>query len=68
VKTKEEVNATMINGARVRFIPESYRQNGNTQYTRSLIDRHIEWVEWGGTAAPADNGGGGGTDPDDPYQ
>jgi predicted histone-like DNA-binding protein len=59
VKTKEEVNAAMINGARVRFIPESYRQSGNTQYTRALIDRHIEWVEWGGTATPTGNGDGG---------
>jgi predicted histone-like DNA-binding protein len=58
VESEDEVNATLIKGARVRFIPESYRESGNTQYTRSLIDKHIEWVEWGGTAAPAGNGGG----------
>ncbi|MDR1004630.1 MAG: HU family DNA-binding protein [Prevotellaceae bacterium] len=65
VKTKEEVNATMINGARVRFIPESHRESGNTQRTRSLVDKHIEWVEWNGKAdtGGGGNSGGGGDDP-----
>lgn len=68
VDTPDEVNANLITGVRVRFIPEATRagQNGSPM-TRSLVSGDIEWEEWRGTEAEAGNtetpgGGTGGED------
>jgi predicted histone-like DNA-binding protein len=60
VETEKLVNAGQITGTRVRFIPEGHRTSKTSPVTRTLVDRHIEWVEWGGKATPTDNGGGDG--------
>lgn len=62
VKTKEEVTASLINGVRVRFIPEVGRNSGCQITTRSMVDNNIFWEEWGKNASSGGNGGenGGG--------
>ena len=49
-KNGEDVNATLIRGVRVRFIPETrYRGAGKGRVsTRGLSDVDIEWEEWKG--------------------
>lgn len=51
VSTAEEVNATLINGVRVRFIPEARRKSGDSTMTRTLVSDNIFWEEWGGTSS-----------------
>ena len=50
VDKEEDVNATLIRGVRVRFIPETrYRGAGKGRVsTRGLSDVDIEWEEWKG--------------------
>ena len=50
VDKPEEVNATLIRGVRVRFIPETrYRGAGKgCVSTRGLSDVDIDWEEWKG--------------------
>ena len=55
VATEKEVTAALINGVRVRFIPETRFKGGGTRATggsrravRSLTDGDIEWEEWKG--------------------
>ena len=50
VDKPEDVNATLIRGVRVRFIPETrYRSAGKGRVsTRGLSDVDIEWEEWKG--------------------
>ena len=50
VDKPEDVNATLIHGVRVRFIPETrYRGAGKGRVsTRGLSDVDIEWEEWKG--------------------
>lgn len=55
VATEKEVTAALINGVRVRFIPETRFKGGGTRATggsrravRSLTDVDIEWEEWKG--------------------
>ena len=66
VDKPEDVNATLIRGIRVRFLPETrYRGAGKGRVsTRGLSDVDIEWEEWKGedkkslTPAPSPNGEG----------
>lgn len=53
VSTAEEVNATLINGVRVRFIPEARRKSGDSTMTRTLVSDNIFWEEWGGAGSPS---------------
>lgn len=67
VKTAKEVNASQINGVRVRFLQESRRKSGESTMTRSLISENIFCVEWGGNAddsSPEGGGSAGGGDDD----
>lgn len=67
VETEEEVNATQINGVRVRFIPEVERNVGHQVTTRSMVNTRIVWEEWGKTPTSAgggDSGSGNGGNPD----
>ncbi|WP_341460498.1 HU family DNA-binding protein [Prevotella nigrescens] len=55
VATEREVTAALINGVRVRFIPETCFRGGGTRATgggrrsvRGLSDVDIEWEEWKG--------------------
>lgn len=55
VDTEKEVTAELINGVRVRFIPETRFRGGGTRATggdrravRGLTDVDIEWEEWKG--------------------
>lgn len=64
VATEKEVTAKLINGVRVRFIPETrFRGSGKGRVsTRSLSDVDIDWEEWKGEekgAEPKKPGGGG---------
>lgn len=64
VATEKEVTAKLINGVRVRFIPETrFRGSGKGRVsTRSLSDVDIEWEEWKGEEKgiePKKPGGGG---------
>lgn len=60
VATEKEVTAKLINGVRVRFIPETrFRGSGKGRVSmRSLSDVDIEWEEWKGVE-PKKPGGGG---------
>ena len=44
VPTAEEVSASLINGVRVRFLPEVERNSGNQVTTRSMVNTKIVWV------------------------
>lgn len=62
VPTAEEVSASLINGVRVRFLPEVERNSGNQVTTRSMVNTKIVWKEWGKTSTstgttPGDNTG-----------
>lgn len=61
MKTAAEVNASLINGVRVRFIPEVERNSGNLVTSRSMVNTKIVWEEWRGatTGSSADDGQGG---------
>ena len=64
VATEKEVTAKLINGVRVRFLPETrYRGGGKGRVsTRGLSDVDIEWEEWKGEEKgiePKKPGGGG---------
>ena len=67
VATEKEVTAALINGVRVRFIPETHFRGGGTRATgggrravRGLSDVDIEWEEWKGEVASDDSSSGGG--------
>lgn len=57
VHTSKEVNASQINGVRVRFIPEVERNSGRQITTRSMVNTKIVWEEWGKSADSGNNGG-----------
>lgn len=64
VATEKEVTAKLINGVRVRFIPETrFRGSGKGRVSmRSLSDVDIDWEEWKGEEKgiePKKPGGGG---------
>ncbi|QUB52727.1 HU family DNA-binding protein [Prevotella nigrescens] len=64
VATEKEVTAKLINGVRVRFIPETrFRGSGKGRVSmRSLSDVDIDWEEWKGEekgVEPKKPGGGG---------
>lgn len=64
VATEKEVTAKLINGVRVRFIPETrFRGSGKGRVsTRNLSDVDIDWEEWKGEekgVEPKKPGGGG---------
>lgn len=68
VDTEKEVTAALINGVRVRFIPETRFKGGGTRSTdggrravRGLTDVDIEWEEWKGKI-DADAAGSSGGD------
>lgn len=72
VATEKEVTAALINGVRVRFIPETRFRGGtraaggSRRAVRGLSDVDIEWEEWKGKV-DSDNsstsGGGANTNP-----
>lgn len=71
VETEKEVNATQINGVRVRFIPEVERSYSNQIVTRSMVNTRVVWEEWGKTSTStggsssgsgSDSGNGGTSD------
>ena len=47
VPTAAEVSASLINGVRVRFLPEVERNSGRQVTTRSMVNTKIVWEEWG---------------------
>ena len=64
VATEKEVTAKLINGVRVRLIPETrFRGSGKGRVSmRSLSDVDIDWEEWKGEekgVEPKKPGGGG---------
>lgn len=59
IATEKEVTAALINGVRVRFIPETRFQGGGTRATGALTDVDIEWEEWKGEADSGSPSGGG---------
>ena len=72
VETEKEVNATQINGVRVRFIPEVERNVGHQVTTRSMVNTRIVWEEWGkaststgGSGSGSGSGNGGNPDSGD---
>lgn len=67
VATEKEVTAALINGVRVRFIPETRYRGGGKSATgngrravRGLTDVDIEWEEWKGKIDAEDSGSTGG--------
>lgn len=67
VATEKEVTAALINGVRVRFIPETRFHDGGTRATgggrhtvRGLSDIDVEWEEWKGKLDADDAGTSGG--------
>ena len=66
-----EVSASLINGVRVRFLPEVERNSGRQVTTRSMVNTKIVWEEWGkaststgGNIGGDDSGNPGGNDGD----
>ena len=61
VATEKEVTAALINGVRVRFIPETRFRGGGSltgggssrRAVRGLSDVDIEWEEWKAEVAPS---------------
>jgi predicted histone-like DNA-binding protein len=45
VETPEKVDATNINGVRVRFTPETTRNSDKTIATRSMQAYNVEWID-----------------------
>lgn len=74
VQTAEEVNASLIKGVRVRFLPEVERNSGKQVTTRSMVNTKIAWQEWGKTStageggSAGDNGGSGGDQNENPLE
>lgn len=62
VPTAEEVTASLINGVRVRFLPEVERSSSNQVTTRSMVNTKIAWEEWGKSSSNGGSTGGGNTD------
>ena len=65
IATEKEVTATLINGVRVRFIPETRFCGGSGRHAvRGLSDVEIEWEEWKGKVEADESGtlSGGGTE------
>ncbi len=69
--TAAEVSASLINGVRVRFLPEVERNSGRQVTTRSMVNTKIVWEEWGKTSTSTggntggdDSGNPGGSDGD----
>ena len=63
VETEKEVNATQINGVRVRFIPEVERSYSNQIVTRSMVNTRVVWEEWGkASTSTGGNSSGSGSD------
>ena len=58
VQTAEEVSASLINGVRVRFLPEVERNSGSQVITRSMVNTKVVWKEWGKTSASGNGGNG----------
>lgn len=61
IATEKEVTAALINGVRVRFIPETRFQGGGSRATGGLTDVDIKWEEWKGKVEPesvSSSGGG----------
>lgn len=58
VQTAEEVSASLINGVRVRFLPEVERNSGSQVITRSMVNTKVVWEEWGKTSASGNGGNG----------
>ena len=63
VQTAEEVSASLINGVRVRFLPEVERNSGRQVTTRSMVNTKIVWEEWGKLPSSG-SGNQGGSNPD----
>ena len=68
VATEKEVTAALINGVRVRFIPETRFRSGGTRATgggrravRGLSDVDIEWEEWKGKLDADESNSSGGS-------
>lgn len=61
VPTAEEVTASLINGVRVRFLPEVERSSSNQVTTRSMVNTKIAWEEWGKSSSNGGSTGGGNT-------
>lgn len=59
VETEKEVNATQINGVRVRFIPEVERSYSNQIVTRSMVNTRVVWEEWGKASTSTGGSGSG---------
>ena len=60
VPTAAEVSASLINGVRVRFLPEVERNSGRQVITRSMVNTKIVWEEWGKLPS-SDSGNQGGS-------
>ena len=60
VSTAAEVSASLINGVRVRFLPEVERNSGRQVITRSMVNTKIVWEEWGKLPS-SDSGNQGGS-------
>ena len=58
--TAAEVSASLINGVRVRFLPEVERNSGRQVITRSMVNTKIVWEEWGKLPS-SDSGNQGGS-------
>lgn len=61
VPTADEVTASLINGVRVRFLPEVERSSSNQVTTRSMVNTKIAWEEWGKSSSNGGSTGGGNT-------
>ena len=59
VLTAAEVSASLINGVRVRFLPEVERNSGRQVTTRSMVNTKIVWEEWGKTSTSTGGNTGG---------
>lgn len=57
--TADKVDATMIAGVRVRFVPETSRRSDGSISTRAGVSDNIEWVKLDGTAAAGGETSGG---------
>lgn len=63
VQTAAEVNASLITGVRVRFIPETTRTSSGSVATRSLVSNSIFWQEWSGPETTPGEAPGGSEEP-----
>lgn len=66
VADEKDVNASLITGVRVRFIPEARRSGSGRSMVRSLISDNIFWVELPADAKTTDPEQGGGGDSESP--